>query len=79
MVTAPHSTTRRKIHDTERINEIKRRFRADKSAISRIYGCYVNTKKEIVSYLDTSLGLLPEEEVEMYLGAFSLFQPSATQ
>lgn len=24
------------------INEIKRRFRADKSAISRIYGCYVN-------------------------------------
>ena len=50
------------------INELRRRFRADKSAISRIYGCYVNAKKEIVSEINTSLGQLPEEEVEMYLG-----------
>lgn len=50
------------------INELRRRFRTDKSAISRIYGCYVNAKKEIVSEINTSLGQLPEEEVEMYLG-----------
>ena len=49
------------------LNEIRRRFRADRSAISRIYGCYVNGAGEIVSYLDTSLGFLPEEEQNMYL------------
>ena len=50
------------------INELRRRFRADKSAISRVYGCYVNAKKEIVSEINTSLGQLPQEEVEIYLG-----------
>lgn len=50
------------------VNELRRLFRPDRSAISKIYGCYVNGTREIVSYLDTSLGLLPEEEVEMYLG-----------
>ena len=49
------------------VNELRRRFRPDKNAISRVYGCYVNANHEIVSYLDTSLGLLPEEEIEMYL------------
>ena len=49
------------------VNELRRRFRPDKNAISRVYGCYVNSNHEIVSYLDTSLGLLPEEETEMYL------------
>ena len=49
------------------INELRRRFRPEKNAISRIYGCYVNGNREIVSYLDTSLGLMPEEEVELYL------------
>ena len=29
------------------INELRRRFRADRSNISRIYGCFVNIKKEI--------------------------------
>lgn len=33
------------------INELRRRFRADKSSISRIYGCFVNTNKEIVAYM----------------------------
>ena len=50
------------------VNELRRRFHPDKSAVSRIYGCYVNGNKEIVSYVDTSLGLLPQEEAEMYLG-----------
>lgn len=50
------------------LGELRRRFRPDKNAISRIYGCYVNTNKEIVSYLDESLGIMPPEEVEKYLG-----------
>lgn len=38
-----------------------------KSAISRVYGCYVNSSKEIVSDLDESLGMMPQEESEKYL------------
>lgn len=50
------------------LGELRRRFRPDKSAISRIYGCYVNTSKEIVSDLDEPLGAMPQEEAEKYLG-----------
>lgn len=50
------------------LGELRRRFRPDKSAISRIYGCYVNSTKEIVSDLDESLGTMPQEEAEKYLG-----------
>ena len=50
------------------INELRRRFRADKSNISRIYGCFVNTKREIVAHIDSSLGVMKQEEAEIYLG-----------
>lgn len=50
------------------ISELRRRFRADRSAISRVYGCYVNSRGEIISELDESLGMMPQEEVEKYLG-----------
>lgn len=49
------------------ISELKRRFRLGKNAMGRIYGCYVNSQKEIVSYLDESLERMPEEEAEKYL------------
>ncbi len=49
------------------LSELRRRFRPDKNAISHIYGCYVNNSKEIVSYLDESLGTMPQEETEKYL------------
>ena len=49
------------------INALRRRFRPEKSAISRVYGCYVNSSKEIVSDLDESLGMMPQEESEKYL------------
>ena len=48
------------------LSELKRRFRPDKSAIHRIYGCFVNGNKEIVSYLDESMGRMPEEESAQY-------------
>lgn len=49
------------------LNEIRRRWKPDRGAISGIYGCYVNSAKEIVSQFDTSLGLLSHDEGEMYL------------
>ena len=49
------------------IGELRRRFQPDRTAISRVYGCYVNSRKEIVSYIDESLGVMPREEAEQYL------------
>ena len=49
------------------LGELRRRFRPEKSAISRVYGCYVNSSREIVSFLDESLGRMAQEEAEKYL------------
>jgi len=49
------------------VSELRRRWRAEKSAVSRVYGCFVNSGKEIVSDLDESLGFMPQEEAEKYL------------
>ena len=44
------------------ISEIRRRFNAEKSSITSICGCYVNSKKEIISEFSESLSLMPDEE-----------------
>lgn len=49
------------------VSELRRRFRPEKSAISRVYGCFVNGGKEIISDLNESFGRMPAEEVEKYL------------
>lgn len=49
------------------LREIRRRFSLDKDSISHIYGCYVNASKEIVTRIDMSVGLMEQEEAEMYL------------
>ena len=49
------------------VSELRRRFRMDRNAISRIYGCFVNSSREIVSYVDESMGILPQDEAEKYL------------
>lgn len=49
------------------IAEIRRRFRPDRSNISRIRGCYVNDQREIVSEFSQSLALMPQEESEELL------------
>lgn len=49
------------------ISEIRRRFRSEKSNISRIRGCYVNDQREIVSEFSQPLGLMPQEESEELL------------
>ena len=49
------------------IAEIRRRFRADKSNITHVIGCYVNEKKEIVSQFDQSLTLMSQDECDLIL------------
>ena len=49
------------------LNELRRRFKLDRTAISKVYGCYVSSSRQIISYVDAPLGLLSQEEQEMYL------------
>jgi hypothetical protein len=49
------------------IAEIRRRFRPEKSNITRTRGCYVNDQREIVSEFSQPLGLMPQEESEELL------------
>ena len=49
------------------LNELRRRWKPDKNAISRVYGCFVNGNKEIITDLDESLGMMTQEEAEKYL------------
>lgn len=46
------------------IAEIRRRFKHDKNGITKIRGCYVNDKKEIMSEFTQSIGLMSLEETE---------------
>ncbi len=48
------------------IGEIRRRVRRDRSNITAIYGCYVNSQKEIVSSFRLPTGIMPENEAERY-------------
>ena len=50
------------------IGEIRRRVRRDRSNMTAIYGCYVNTQKEIISSFKQSVGIMPENEAEKYFG-----------
>lgn len=50
------------------VSELRRRFRADKSNITRIIGCYVSDKGEILSRFTTSISLMLEDEKEKVLG-----------
>jgi len=52
------------------VNEIRRRLSPDKGAFGKIYGCFVNKQKEIISYIDTSIGLMQREDSEKYLALF---------
>ena len=46
------------------IAEIRRRFRPDKTNISKIRGCYINESHEIISEFYESLGLMTPEQAE---------------
>lgn len=48
------------------IGEIRRHLRRDRSNITRLYGCYVNENKEIISRFSQSTGMMPENESDKY-------------
>ena len=49
------------------IAEIRRRYKAEKTGISRIRGAYVNEKREIISELDQSVAMMTETEADEIL------------
>ena len=49
------------------VAELRRRYRADRSNITRIRGCYVSEDKKILSQFNQSLCLFSEEETEEML------------
>lgn len=49
------------------LNEIRRRIKPERNSITHIYGCYVNSAKEIISLIDESVGMLSKEENEKYM------------
>ena len=50
------------------IGEIRRRIRRDRSNMTAIFGCYVNTQKEVISEFKLSTGIMSENEAEKYFG-----------
>lgn len=56
--------------NSKEINELRRRFNIDNANITCIHGCYVNTKKEIISLFKLPPINLPQEESEKYLSLF---------
>lgn len=50
------------------LNEIRRRLAPEKNSIGKIYGCYVNTTRQIIARIEASTGLMPELETEKYMG-----------
>lgn len=49
------------------VSELRRRFRADKTNITKLCGCYVSDKGEILSQFTTSIALMLEDEKEKVL------------
>lgn len=49
------------------LSELRRRWKPEKNAVGHIYGCFVNSAREIVAELDESLGLMQQQEAEKYL------------
>ena len=50
------------------IGEIRRHLRRDRSNITKIYGCFVNDNKEIITEFSQSTGIMPENEGDKYFG-----------
>lgn len=52
------------------IGEIRRRVRRDRSNMTALYGCYVNSQKEIIAEFKQSIGMMPENESEKFFALF---------
>jgi len=49
------------------VAELRRRFKAERSAITHVLGCYVNTNGEIISRFDQPMSMLTQDESERLL------------
>ncbi len=49
------------------LSEIRRRFKQDRTNINKVYGCYVNSNKHIISHIDTSMAVMTSDEKEMVI------------
>ena len=56
--------------NTKEIGEIRRRQRRERSNMTKLFGCYVNDNKEIISEFQLSMGMMPENESEKYFALF---------
>lgn len=54
--------------NTKELGEIRRRIAPGKCSITRIYSCYVNSEKKIISCPEASFGLMTNEEAETFFG-----------
>ena len=52
------------------IGEIRRHMRRDRSNITKIYGCFVNDNREIITEFSQSTGMMPENEGDKYFALF---------
>ena len=49
------------------VAELRRQFRPDHHTITKVYGCYVNENKTVISTFEQSMALASQEEAESYL------------
>ena len=52
------------------IGEIRRHLRRDRSNITKVYGCFVNDNREIITEFSQSTGMMPENEGDKYFALF---------
>ena len=52
------------------IGEIRHHLRRDRSNITKIYGCFVNDNREIITEFSQSTGMMPENEGDKYFALF---------
>ena len=52
------------------INEIRRHLNSERACTKRIYGCFVNKNKEVISRIDYSFSLMTQSEKEKYMSLF---------
>ena len=56
--------------NTKEIGEIRRHIRRDRSNMTALYGCYVNTNREIIAECRLSTGVMSENEGDKYFALF---------
>ena len=49
------------------VAELRRQFRPDHHTLTKVYGCYVNENKTVISTFEQSMALATQEESESYL------------